>query len=105
RQTQHSGICGVCLLQTFQMLAELQEYHSQRPLSAGGYFFDTAPNTDPFISFRQRYPLLDNTLTDAINIFGPSYNTTWLLTLAYAITMLPQYEWTLSNTFNTRPEI
>ncbi|UML85612.1 DUF1561 domain-containing protein [Leptospira interrogans] len=105
RQTQHSGICGVCLLQTFQMLAELQEYHSQRPLSAGGYFFDTAPNTDPFISFRQRYPLLDNTLTDAINIFGPSYNTTWLLTLTYAITMLPQYEWTLSNTFNTRPEI
>ncbi|WP_000408774.1 DUF1561 family protein, partial [Leptospira interrogans] len=55
--------------------------------------------------FRQRYPLLDNTLSDAINIFGPSYNTTWLLTLAYAITMLPQYEWTLSNTFNTRPEI
>ncbi|EKR47545.1 PF07598 family protein [Leptospira interrogans serovar Grippotyphosa str. UI 08368] len=105
RQTQHSGICGVCLLQTFQMLAELQEYHSQRPLSAGGYFFDTAPNADPFISFRQRYPLLDNTLSDAINIFGPSYNTTWLLTLAYAITMLPQYEWTLSNTFNTRPEI
>ncbi|AKH78108.1 hypothetical protein BRAT_14345 [Leptospira interrogans serovar Bratislava] len=105
RQTQHSGICGVCLLQTFQMLAELQEYHSQGPLSAGGYFFDTAPNADPFISFRQRYPLLDNTLSDAINIFGPSYNTTWLLTLAYAITMLPQYEWTLSNTFNTRPEI
>ncbi|MFE1941053.1 DUF1561 family protein, partial [Leptospira kirschneri] len=22
-----SGICGVCLLHTFQMLAELQEYH------------------------------------------------------------------------------
>ncbi|EMM92097.1 DUF1561 domain-containing protein, partial [Leptospira interrogans] len=102
---QRSGVCGVCLLQTFQMLAELQEYHSQGPLSAGGYFFDTAPNADPFISFRQRYPLLDNTLSDAINIFGPSYNTTWLLTLAYAITMLPQYEWTLSNTFNTRPEI
>ncbi|WP_017860802.1 DUF1561 family protein, partial [Leptospira interrogans] len=102
---QDSGVCGVCLLQTFQMLAELQEYHSQGPLSAGGYFFDTAPNADPFISFRQRYPLLDNTLSDAINIFGPSYNTTWLLTLAYAITMLPQYEWTLSNTFNTRPEI
>ncbi|EMK24682.1 DUF1561 family protein, partial [Leptospira kirschneri] len=105
RQTQHSGICGACLLQTFQMLAELQEYHSQGPLSAGGYFFDTAPNTDPFISFRQRYPHLDNTLRDAINIFGPSYNTTWYLTLAYALTMLPQYEWTLSNTFNTRSEI
>ncbi|WP_138995863.1 DUF1561 family protein, partial [Leptospira borgpetersenii] len=37
-----SGVCGVCLLQSFQMLAELQEYHSQGPLQSGGYFFDTA---------------------------------------------------------------
>lgn len=50
--TQGSGICGICTLQAFQMLAELQEYHSQEPLQSGGYFFDTAPNTDPFISFR-----------------------------------------------------
>ncbi|EMJ92336.1 hypothetical protein LEP1GSC198_0030 [Leptospira kirschneri str. JB] len=29
------------------MLAELQEYHSQGPLQSGGYFFDTAPDTNP----------------------------------------------------------
>ncbi|MFE1996749.1 DUF1561 domain-containing protein [Leptospira kirschneri] len=104
-ETQYSGICGVCLLHAFQMMAELQEYHSQGPLSAGGYFFDTAPNTDPFISFRQRYPLLDSTLVNAIDIFGPSYNTARLLVLTHAITMLPQFEWTPSNTFNTRSEI
>ncbi|MGE8767205.1 DUF1561 family protein, partial [Leptospira interrogans] len=27
-EVQIHGICGVCLLHTFQMLAELQEYHS-----------------------------------------------------------------------------
>ncbi|WP_000533978.1 DUF1561 family protein, partial [Leptospira interrogans] len=48
---QIHGICGVCLLQTFQMLAELQEYHSHGPLQGGGYFFNTAPDTDPFDSF------------------------------------------------------
>ncbi|WP_143428342.1 DUF1561 family protein, partial [Helicobacter sp. 13S00477-4] len=51
-----SGICGSCLLQSFQMIAELQEYYSSTPLQSGGYFFDTAPNTNPFISFRQRFP-------------------------------------------------
>ncbi|EMO66015.1 hypothetical protein LEP1GSC132_0735 [Leptospira kirschneri str. 200803703] len=47
-----------------QMLAELQEYHSQGPLQSGGYFFDTAPDTNPFISFRQRYPELNILISD-----------------------------------------
>ncbi|EMO82594.1 Uncharacterized protein NV38_0000637 [Leptospira kirschneri serovar Mozdok] len=46
------------------MLAELQEYHSQVPLQSGGYFFDTAPDTNPFISFRQRYPELNILISD-----------------------------------------
>ncbi|WP_426580410.1 DUF1561 domain-containing protein [Leptospira interrogans serovar Szwajizak] len=102
---QVSGICGVCLLQTFQMLAELQEYHSHGPLQSGGYFFDTAPNTDPFISFRQRYPLLDTMLTDAATAYGPDYNTTRLLTLVSAMSMMPQYEWTPSIEFTTRSDM
>ncbi|MCH1912017.1 DUF1561 domain-containing protein [Leptospira noguchii] len=105
RGIRGSGVCGVCLLQSFQMLAELQEYHSQEPLQSGGYFFDTAPNTDPFISFRQRYPLLDNTLANARDIFGPAYNTIWLVALTHAITMLPQFEWNLSEIFRSRSRI
>ncbi|EKR72459.1 PF07598 domain protein [Leptospira noguchii str. 2006001870] len=105
RGIRGSGLCGICLLQSFQMLAELQEYHSQEPLQSGGYFFDTAPNTDPFISFRQRYPLLDNTLANVRDIFGPAYNTIWLVALTHAITMLPQFEWTLSEIFRSRSRI
>ncbi|MFE1941051.1 DUF1561 family protein, partial [Leptospira kirschneri] len=30
------GVCGVCMLQALQMIAELQEYHSQGPLQSGG---------------------------------------------------------------------
>ncbi|UOG33249.1 DUF1561 domain-containing protein [Leptospira noguchii] len=105
RGIRGSGLCGICLLQSFQMLAELQEYHSQEPLQSGGYFFDTAPNTDPFISFRQRYPLLDNTLANVREIFGSAYNTIWLIVLTHAITLLPQFEWNLSEIFRSRSRI
>ncbi|WP_082760963.1 DUF1561 family protein, partial [Leptospira alstonii] len=99
------GICGICLLHSFQMIAELQEHHSQGPLQSGGYFFDTAPDTDPFISFGQRYPLLDMLLTDVPRIYGLDGNTSRLLGLASARTMLPQYNWTPSNEFITRSAI
>ncbi|EMJ90771.1 PF07598 family protein [Leptospira kirschneri str. JB] len=104
-EVQIRGICGVCLLHTFQMLAELQEYHSHGPIQGGGYFFDTAPNRDPFDSFRQRYPELDTLLVDVPNVYGSTAGTTRLLTLASARIMLPQYEWTLSREFTTRSEI
>ncbi|EPG49302.1 DUF1561 domain-containing protein [Leptospira kirschneri] len=104
-EVQIRGICGVCLLHTFQMLAELQEYHSHGPIQGGGYFFDTAPNRDPFDSFRQRYPELDTLLVDVPNVYGSAAGTTRLLTLASARIMLPQYGWTLSREFTTRSEI
>ncbi|EMO54638.1 DUF1561 domain-containing protein [Leptospira noguchii] len=105
-----SGICGVCTLQAFQMLAELQEYHSQEPFQRGGYFFDTAPNIDPFISFRQRYQFLDRLLTDIprtysnLNIVPPD-DRNRLMTFASARTILPQYNWAISAEFTTRSEI
>ncbi|WP_078128728.1 DUF1561 family protein, partial [Leptospira alexanderi] len=102
---QLHGMCGVCLLQSFQMLAELQEYYSQGPLQSGGYFFDTARDRDPFVSFGQRYPLLDMLLTDVPRVYGIDGRTTRLLGLASARTMLPQYDWIVSDEFTTRPEI
>ncbi|MGE8802146.1 DUF1561 domain-containing protein [Leptospira kirschneri] len=99
------GVCGVCLLQALQMIAELQEYHSQGPLQSGGYFFDTAPYTDPFISFRQRYPLLNMLLSDVPTVYSSAGRTTRQLGLASARTVLPQYNWTLSSEFITRSEI
>ncbi|WP_039947324.1 DUF1561 domain-containing protein [Leptospira alstonii] len=99
------GMCGVCLLHSFQMIAELQEYHSQGPLQSGGYFFDTNFNVDPFVSFGQRYPLLDMLLTDIPRIYGPANRRTVQLALASARTMLPQYNWILSNEYSTRSAI
>ncbi|AFI03577.1 DUF1561 family protein [Helicobacter cetorum] len=49
------GMCGVCLLQSYQIVLELLRY-TDNPLQSGGALFDTAPNTDPFISFTSRFP-------------------------------------------------
>ncbi|EMO87236.1 PF07598 domain protein [Leptospira noguchii str. 2001034031] len=69
---QRIGSCGICMLHSLQMIAEVLEYHSQGPLTSGGYFFDTAPNTDPFDSFRQHSPELEELLTNVpeINSYG-----------------------------------
>ena len=95
------GICGVCLLQAYQIIAEFMRYHNSPPTS-GGYFFDTAPNTDPFVSFRQRHSILHDTLADieeyyeistraAASVFINSMNTA----MASSISMLPQHDWIL----------
>lgn len=54
---ERAGDCGVCLLQSYQMIAEMTEYTSA-PLESGGFFFDTAFGRNPFTSFRARYPVL-----------------------------------------------
>lgn len=59
-QAQRIGDCGVCMLQSFQMIAELNE--NATPLTSGGYFFNTQAGANPFDSFRERYPLLANEL-------------------------------------------
>ena len=95
------GICGVCLLQAYQIIAEFMQYHNSPPTS-GGYFFDTAPNTDPFVSFRARHSILHDTLADieeyytistraAASVFINSMNTA----MASSISMLPQHDWIL----------
>ncbi|WP_081100557.1 DUF1561 family protein [Leptospira noguchii] len=103
--TTFHGACGTCMLHSLQMLAELQEYYSQGPLLNGGYFFDTAPNTDPFISFERRYPLLDKLLTNVIQLLGPDEATLRMLAIVSTVTILPRYNWSPSSELTTRAEI
>lgn len=55
-QAERIGDCGVCMLHSYQMIAELNEYTT--PLTSGGFFFNTQAGANPFDSFRERYPLL-----------------------------------------------
>ncbi|EKP03867.1 PF07598 family protein [Leptospira kirschneri str. 2008720114] len=99
---QRRGSCGVCMLHSFQMIAELMEYHSRGPLTSGGYFFNTASNRDPFLSFSQRYPDLDRLLT---NVPVDYANRGRVLAFASTMIMLPQYEWESSSPLTTRSDI
>lgn len=98
-----AGVCGVCLLQSFQMVAELLE-NPQTPRTSGGYFFDTQERANPFHSFRARNSLLYDSLNDITqwfprfmrrgsispqDIFEHNNN----LAMMSAIALLPQYDW------------
>ncbi|PAF52243.1 hypothetical protein BKH44_03840 [Helicobacter sp. 13S00477-4] len=94
------------------MIAELQEYYSSTPLQSGGYFFDTAPNTNPFISFRQRFPSLDSIMTNAPQWYGVPLNpsdTSFMIAtrVAFSTTqsILPNFTWSLSAPSTNRSDI
>ncbi|MFT4360071.1 DUF1561 family protein, partial [Bartonella bacilliformis] len=95
------GICGPCMVQTLQMLVELQERYQREPLQDGnGYFFNTQAGVDLFPSLRARFPELTQRL-DTIRFnhdipyhVGEDFMTRMSrLGRAVALTMLPQYEW------------
>lgn len=93
------GVCGACLLQAFQAIAELL-YDHENPPQSGGYFFDTGYHQDPFASFRARNSLLHDTLRDIIAYYMREAHTSeeYFLraierTQASAISLLPQYDW------------
>lgn len=100
-----AGVCGVCLLQSFQIIAELLE-NPQTPRTSGGYFFDTQDGVNPFISFQARNSLLYGTLNDLVNWF-PRFVETGTrtpqmafehnnnLAMMSAIALLPQYDWSI----------
>lgn len=95
----HISICGICLLHSFQIVAELQENYIRGPLRSGGYFFDTAVGADPFVSFRQRFPILAERLEGTMNWVntplraGEDISTrTTRINYAVALTMLPGYQ-------------
>lgn len=101
-----SGVCGVCLLQSFQIIAELLE-NPQVPRVSGGYFYDTQMGANPFISFESRNSLLYHTLDDIVRWF-PSYAQSPTispneefdynnnLALMSAIALLAQHNWRIT---------
>ena len=114
--TSGVGICGICLLQSFQILAEILE-NPQIPRTSGGYFFDTRYGTDPFISFGLRNSILYDTLNDILgwfrlympagtpvtpDIISLSGNN---IALASAISLLPQYDWNIPVLGFNQPQI
>ncbi len=100
------GVCGICLLQSFQIIAEILE-NPQTPRTSGGYFFDTQEGANPFASFERRNSILYATLDDILTwyrlyIRRGTLVTEELITLnsnnmamATAISMLPQYDWNI----------
>ncbi|MFT4351099.1 DUF1561 family protein, partial [Bartonella bacilliformis] len=104
--------CGPCMLHTLQMLAELQEDNIGGPRQSGGYFFDTYPDRDPFISFRQRFPELAERLQTTENYVNlpwrvgeDMYTRTSRVTRSAALMLLPQYNWRPSTMARTREEM
>lgn len=99
------GVCGICLLQSFQIIAELLE-NPFSPRSSGGYFFDTQAGANPFVSFGERNSLLYETLNDIVEWF-PRFSSTPSVTpqmafeynnnlaMMSAIALLPQYDWSI----------
>ncbi|AJC85860.1 DUF1561 family protein [Campylobacter sp. RM16704] len=73
-----NGICGYCLLHTYEILALLTEVfpiNNQAPIGNIGYFFNYRENTNPLESFRLRSPTLSNTLFFSLNYWGDSFYT------------------------------
>ncbi|AGF74292.1 hypothetical protein BAnh1_04110 [Bartonella australis AUST/NH1] len=110
--TASVGICGTCLLQTYQMIAELQENFSGPPRSSGGYFFDTAPSTDPMISLRERFASIHNVMQNAPQFYGVPLSPTETSDMIAARiassttqSVLPRFSWMLSNLATDRSAI
>ncbi|AGF74295.1 hypothetical protein BAnh1_04140 [Bartonella australis AUST/NH1] len=96
------GICGICLLHAFQMLAELQDRFPHPPRQRG-YFFDLAPNTDPVFSLRRRYPRLHRAIGLATVFYGvpvtpmaDPVNMSMRAAAATAQVILPNFDWVQS---------
>lgn len=97
------GLCGPCLLHSYQIVAELHQNYIRGPIHSGGYFFDTAPNTDAIASFRRRFPILAERLQQTMAFDNrplradESYTTRSVrIRYAMALTMFPDFHITTS---------
>ncbi|MFT4360139.1 DUF1561 family protein, partial [Bartonella bacilliformis] len=110
---EHISFCGICLLQTLQMLAELQENYPGNPFQhRTGYFFDTHEGVDPFPSFRTRFPELAERLQATMSYVNlpwhvgeDSFTRTSRVTRATALILLPRYDWRPSIIARTEEEM
>ncbi|MCX2683451.1 DUF1561 family protein [Campylobacter sp. MIT 21-1685] len=106
-----AGDCGVCLLQSYQIIAEMTQNPST-PLESGGFFFDTEYGRNPFISFRMRYPALASALEpyNASQIpAGLSQADTFRYAAqmyrSIALSLFPGHFWIASNFFTNHRDI
>lgn len=71
-----NGICGYCLLHTYEIIALLTEVfptNNQAPIGNVGYFFNYGENTNPLESFSFRSPTLSNTFFFSLDYWGDSF--------------------------------
>lgn len=111
-----AGPCGACLLQTYEMIMELQQSYPNNPSFSGrgGFFFDIQPGVDPMISFRERYPSVYNYLRDTPRVYGRDYvwssndsnivSQDFTMRILESMTeiMLPRYTWRRSPILTNR---
>lgn len=105
------GVCGTCLLQAYEMAAEILHYGNTPPTQEG-YFFTPAPHTNPFTEFRQRHSILYATLVDIVGYYvipasNPQERFANSARVAYAsaISLLPQYNWQFLGYGTTQDEV
>ena len=105
------GVCGTCLLQAYEMAAEILHYGNTPPTQEG-YFFNPAPHTNPFTDFRQRHSILYTTLVDIVEYYvipasSPQERFANSARVAYAsaISLLPQYDWQFLGYGTTQDEV
>lgn len=105
------GVCGTCLLQAYEMAAEILHYGNTPPTQEG-YFFTPAPHTNPFTEFRQRHSILYATLVDIVEYYvipasNPQerFSNSARVAYASAISLLPQYNWQFLGYGSTQDEI
>ncbi|EYS94611.1 DUF1561 family protein [Bartonella bacilliformis] len=111
--TERIGFCGVCMLHTSQMLAELQEnYQAPTYQDRAGYFFNTQAGVNPFNSLRSRFAGLATRL-EMTEVFSetpytPTEDRHERANRASSImisTLLPDYMWRSSNVARQPSEV
>lgn len=63
RPAPRAGVCGTCMIHSFEMILELMGLHDESPLESGGFLFDTQFGTSPFTSLASRFPALNERLS------------------------------------------
>lgn len=104
--TDASGICGICMLHTYEIVSLLTQVYPHSPIlnySSTGYLFDYMDNVSPFTTFARRNPAMYNLMGEALELWGQQLalgeglysrgiRAIWALTSS----ILPRQEWSLS---------
>ncbi|MDU7692753.1 MAG: DUF1561 family protein [Helicobacter sp.] len=98
--TPRLGVCGVCLVQSFEMVAEMMAHQYGAPPIGRGVFFNLRRGGDPIASLQNRHPILAERLINTRSFADRSYRddedlATRTRRIIYSITtmFLPEYDW------------